>query len=109
MCHLTQPSHITVKLIPINVSIEPVTATFREPIEGWASNFSGANGVFAGIVGGVLRCLKLKEHSAIDMVYGDYVINGTLAAAFDVSTGCNGNLPIYNIISSNDYVTTFGK
>lgn len=86
-----------------------MTATFREPIEGWVSNFSGANGVFAGIVGGVLRCLKLDEDSAIDMVYGDYVVNGTLAAGFDVSAARNDkNPPIYNIISSNDYTTTFG-
>ncbi|KAJ6636616.1 Fatty acyl-CoA reductase wat [Pseudolycoriella hygida] len=84
-----------------------VTATFHEPIEGWASNYSGANGVFAGIVGGVLRCLKLEENVAIDMVYGDYVINGTLAAAYEVSTNKNVNPPIYNIISSNDYITTF--
>lgn len=45
------------------------------------------------------------------MVFGDYVINGALAAAFEVSTGTvrNANPPIYNIVSSNDYVKTFGK
>lgn len=86
-----------------------MTATFHEPIKGWASNFAGANGVFAGIVGGVLRCLKLNEESAIDMVFGDYVINGALAAAYEVSTGNNAEAPIYNIVSSNDYVKTFGK
>lgn len=86
-----------------------VTASFHEPIEGWVSNFTGANGVFAGIVGGVLRCLKLDEDAAIDMVFGDYVINGALAAAYEVSTVTNVNPPIYNIVSSNDYVTTFGE
>lgn len=86
-----------------------MTATFREPIEGWASNLTGANGVFTGITGGVLRCLKLNKGIPIDMVFGDYVINGTLSAAYDASIGGNGNLPIYNIVSSNDYVKTFGK
>lgn len=59
-------------------------------------------------MGGVLRCLKLKEDSAIDMVYGDYVVNATLAAGYDVSSGKNAEPPIYNIVSSNDYVKTFG-
>lgn len=57
----------------------------------------------------MLRCLKLKEDSAIDMVFGDYVVNGILAAGFDVSSGKNAEPPIYNIVSSNDYVKTFGR
>lgn len=65
--------------------------------------------MYAGITSGVLRCLKLNEDVVIDMVYGDYVVNGTLAAAFEVSSRDNIDPPIYNIISSNDYVTTFGK
>ncbi|XP_037036763.1 fatty acyl-CoA reductase wat-like isoform X2 [Bradysia coprophila] len=96
------------KITVIKPSI--VTATFREPIPGWASNFSGANGVFAGIVGGVLRCFKIQKDIAIDMVYGDYVVNGALAAGHDISIGGNiGKPPIYNIVSSNDYVTTFDQ
>lgn len=92
-----------------NFSSESVTATFREPIEGWISNFSGANGAFAGIVAGVVRCLKLNKNTYMDLVYGDYVVNGALAAAFEVYTGKNADPPIYNIVSSNDYKVTFGK
>lgn len=66
--------------------------------------------MFAGIVGGVLRCFRMPDDISVDMVYGDYVINGTLAAGYDVSIGGNeGTAPIYNIVSSNDYEITFGK
>ncbi len=43
------------------------------------------------------------------MVFGDYVVNGALAAGYDVSSGQSDHPPIYNILSSNDYITTFRK
>lgn len=53
---------------------------------GWIDNLYGATGVLVGACLGVMRSLQADPNVIAEMVPADYVINTTLAAAWDVAT-----------------------
>lgn len=66
--------------------IYAVLATAKEPVAGWIDNYYGATGVLLGAAIGLLRTLHCKKSNVSDMVPADFVVNGCLAATWDIAT-----------------------
>ncbi|XP_044261424.1 fatty acyl-CoA reductase wat-like [Tribolium madens] len=91
-----------------------VIASVKEPVAGWIDNLYGATGVLVGAAVGVLRSLHGKIENGAEMVPADYVVNCTLASAWDIASvkSINENrekngknqfeeeVPVYNFVSS---------
>ncbi|XP_072379073.1 fatty acyl-CoA reductase wat-like [Diabrotica undecimpunctata] len=93
-----------------------VIATAKEPIGGWINNVYGATGVLLGAALGVLRVMQLKKTNNADLVPADFVVNSSIAAAWDVACAKNihekkhireeeskqekDNINVYNYVST---------
>ena len=61
-----------------------VTATVREPVEGWIDNLQGASGVLIAHGKGLLGATIADEDAIIDWIPVDYLVNLIIAAAWDL-------------------------
>ncbi|XP_023025092.2 fatty acyl-CoA reductase wat [Leptinotarsa decemlineata] len=98
-----------------------VTATYKEPISGWIDNVYGATGVLLGVAIGLLRVLRGDANNYADMVPADYVVNCSLATAWEVATlkSLNNNdehsgqakleIPVFNYVSTPEKPLTWNE
>ncbi|XP_039752663.1 fatty acyl-CoA reductase wat-like [Pararge aegeria] len=86
-----------------------VIGTAREPLQGWIDNVYGPTGVVVGAAVGLIHALNCNPKAIADLVPGDLVVNGCIAAAWKTARDYPGNheeapvdqLPtIYNYVSS---------
>lgn len=70
-----------------------VATTMDDPIQGWTDNLYGLNGVIVGAGCGVLRVLHASDSIKIDIIPADFVINGTLVAAYRAAEDYRHNAP----------------
>ncbi|XP_023955311.2 fatty acyl-CoA reductase wat [Bicyclus anynana] len=86
-----------------------VIGTAREPLQGWIDNVYGPTGVVVGAAVGLMHALLGNPKAIADLVPGDMVVNGCIAAAWKTAKDYPGNyeeapvdqLPtIYNYVSS---------
>ncbi|XP_013149065.1 PREDICTED: fatty acyl-CoA reductase 1-like [Papilio polytes] len=89
-------NHGNIPTIIIRPSI--VTASEKEPLEGWIDNWAGATAINTMIALGFLRVLFGKSSNIIDLIPVDFVSNLTIVAA----AKCNRSkeLRVYNCSSS---------
>ncbi|XP_030747448.1 fatty acyl-CoA reductase wat-like isoform X2 [Sitophilus oryzae] len=104
-----------------------VIATVREPVSGYIDNIYGATGALVCAAIGVLRSLHCKKDYKAELVPADYVINGCLAAMWDVATirtlndnnelhnkesresKFHSDVPVYNYVSSPENPLTWNE
>ncbi|CAH0715880.1 unnamed protein product, partial [Brenthis ino] len=86
-----------------------VISTASEPVPGWIDNIYGPTGVIAGAGVGLIHTLHFNIQTKTDVVPGDYVVNGIIAAAWKTAKDYPGNYEhsdlansptIYNYVSS---------
>ncbi|KAG5679399.1 hypothetical protein PVAND_008967 [Polypedilum vanderplanki] len=63
-----------------------ITVTYDEPIEGFADNIYGLNGVLAGAGAGVLRIVCIRNDFKANIVPADYTINLIMAISLYTMT-----------------------
>ncbi|CAH0713024.1 unnamed protein product, partial [Brenthis ino] len=95
-----------------------VISTAHEPVPGWIDNVYGPTGVVLGAGVGLIRVLQGNPQVTADLVPGDYVINGVIAAAWKTAKDYPGNYKhspvgsspiVYNYVSSEQNRITWGK
>lgn len=80
-----QPLKTKLKL-SVNIAIFQnisVTSTYKEPLRSWIDNLYGPMGAIVGAGTGLLRTFHLDEEKIADLIPGDFVANGVLAAAYN--------------------------
>ncbi|XP_034827517.1 fatty acyl-CoA reductase wat-like [Maniola hyperantus] len=86
-----------------------VIGTARQPLQGWIDNVYGPTGVVVGAAVGLIHVLNCNPKAIADLVPGDMVVDGCIAAAWKTARDYPGNheeapmdqLPtVYNFISS---------
>ncbi|CAH0712960.1 unnamed protein product, partial [Brenthis ino] len=86
-----------------------VISTACEPLPGWIDNMYGPTGVIAGVGVGLIHVLNYNLQVKTDLVPGDYVVNGVIAAAWKTAKDYPANDEhsdlansplIYNYVSS---------
>ncbi|XP_044764580.1 uncharacterized protein LOC123321141 [Coccinella septempunctata] len=85
-----------------------VTSTYKEPLRSWIDNLYGPMGAIVGAGTGLLRTFHLDEEKVADLIPGDYVANGIIAAAYNNQFNEKGVVKIYNNISSAQNPITWG-
>ncbi|XP_012288352.1 fatty acyl-CoA reductase wat [Orussus abietinus] len=68
-----------------------VTSTAQDPVPGWTNNLNGATGIVFGAAIGILRTLHCNSTNKADIVPADFVINGIIAAAWDIAESKDKN------------------
>jgi len=63
-----------------------VTASWREPFEGWIDNAGGTTGIMLGGYLGLISSVLCGENLVLDMIPVDIVVNTLAASAFYVSS-----------------------
>jgi fatty acyl-CoA reductase len=63
-----------------------VTATVKEPMEGWVDNLNGGSGALLAHGAGFLGKTLGTENAIIDWIPVDYIANLLLAAAWKLGT-----------------------
>jgi fatty acyl-CoA reductase len=63
-----------------------ITVTHEQPIEGFADNIYGLNGVLAGAGAGVLRIVRIRNEFKANIVPADHVINLIMAVSLYTMT-----------------------
>ncbi|KAK9875945.1 hypothetical protein WA026_011047 [Henosepilachna vigintioctopunctata] len=85
-----------------------ITSTYKEPLKSWIDNLYGPMGAVVGVGTGVLRSFHCDAEKVADIVPADYVINGIIAAAYQNNLKRQGELTIYNYVSSPENPLTWG-
>ncbi|KAF2895081.1 hypothetical protein ILUMI_11093, partial [Ignelater luminosus] len=84
--------------------------TVKEPLAGWIDNIYGSTGVFVGAALGLVRTLHCNRDCLADIVPADFVVNCSIAAAWQLNATRKGVEPvIYNYIVSNQNPITWGE
>nr|QLI61999.1 fatty acyl-CoA reductase 9 [Streltzoviella insularis] len=96
-----------------------VIATAEEPFAGWIDNVYGPTGVVVGAAVGLLHVLHCSPKAIADLVPGDMVVNGCIAAAWKTARDYQGNYedapppdmppPVYNYVSSEQRPLTWER
>ncbi|KAL4711300.1 hypothetical protein ACJJTC_019141 [Scirpophaga incertulas] len=94
-----------------------VIATTKEPVAGWIDNVYGPTGVVVGAAVGLLHTLQCRPCAVADLVPGDMVVAGTLAAAARAADAPRNREepphelppPIYNYVSSEQKPLTWER
>ncbi|KAJ9587815.1 hypothetical protein L9F63_018739 [Diploptera punctata] len=86
-----------------------VVSTAKEPLSNWINNVYGAGGVAAGAAVGLIRVMRADEKNVMDIVPADYVINSSIAAAWEVTSSRPSDPIILNYVSSTQRPITFGQ
>ncbi|CAH0713000.1 unnamed protein product, partial [Brenthis ino] len=95
-----------------------VISTASEPVPGWIDNVYGPTGVVVGAAVGLLHVLHCNSQVVADLVPGDYVVNGVIAAAWKTAKDYPGNYEhapvenspvIYNYVSSEQNPLTWAE
>ncbi|KAJ8707569.1 hypothetical protein PYW07_011246 [Mythimna separata] len=96
-----------------------VIGTSKEPVSGWIDNVYGPTGVVVGAAVGLLHVLNCNPKVVADLVPGDMVVSGVIAAAWrtarDYPSSCNHEdappadlpPPVYNYVSSEQKPLTW--
>lgn len=113
--HLVKMYHDRMNIVIIRPSV--VASTMEDPVQGWSDNLHGLNGVIVGAGCGILRVLNAADNKKIDIIPADYVINGTLLAAYRAAEDYRQNgrstdpdrVHIYHMSSGIDNALTNGK
>lgn len=79
-----------------------VVSTEKEPIDGWVNNVYGPTGLVAGAALGLIRSLHVDKDCIASIVPCDYVINATIAAAWDIATNKNNPSSVSTVNDSNN-------
>lgn len=58
--------------------------TYKDPLESWTDNMNGAVGMAVGAISGIIHAIKCSTTTKLQIVPADYVVNGFLAATYDV-------------------------
>lgn len=73
-----------------------VTGALQEPEPGWIDNLNGPAGILCGIGAGVLRVMKCKIETSLDIVPIDIAVNAMIVTAWVTSTKRSKELLLYN-------------
>lgn len=91
-----------------------VTGTANDPLKGWADNLYGIQGMVVGVTLGLMKVLKYEASNIGDLIPADFVVNETLAIAWNTveNEGLeskNAETKIYNCTSSYCNPLTWGQ
>ncbi|KAJ8706214.1 hypothetical protein PYW08_010840 [Mythimna loreyi] len=96
-----------------------VIGTSKEPVSGWIDNVYGPTGVVVGAAVGLLHVLNCNPKVLADLVPGDMVVAGVVAAAWRTARDSPHNHedappadlppPVYNYVSSEQKPLTWEK
>ncbi|XP_054282498.1 fatty acyl-CoA reductase wat-like [Macrosteles quadrilineatus] len=78
-----------------------VISSYKEPVRGWIDNVYGPTGLMVGLGTGVIHTYFGDETHVTDIVPVDLVTNALLASAWRAGTRIEGDIPIYNYVSSS--------
>lgn len=84
-----------------------ITGTVGDPLMGWADNLYGVQGMIVGVAIGLMKVLKYDPNIIGDLIPADFVVNETLAIAWD-SVEEKNETKIYNCTSSYSNPVTWG-
>jgi len=98
------------KGLPI-VIIRPsiVSASWKEPFEGWVDNYNGPSGIVALAGSGIMRTLYCKRTCVADMIPVDVCINLMVLLGWEVATQVSDSIEVYNCTSSAHNPITWGE
>ncbi|XP_045468235.1 fatty acyl-CoA reductase wat-like [Harmonia axyridis] len=85
-----------------------VTSTYKEPLRSWIDNLYGPMGAIVGAGTGIMRTFHLDEEKIADLIPGDFVANGVIAAGYQNQFNEKGVIKVYNNISSAQNPITWG-
>jgi len=78
-----------------------VTASCKEPFEGWVDNYTASNGIFAGAGMGTVRYMTGTRDALIDCIPIDIVVHTILAAGRHVAENkMHGSTFVVNSVST---------
>lgn len=91
-----------------------ITGTVGDPLMGWADNLYGVQGMIVGVTIGLMKVLKYDPNNIGDLIPADYVVNETLAIAWNTVeekriTSEDNETKIYNCTSSYSNPMTWGR
>lgn len=76
-----------------------VTASWREPLQGWVDNINGPTGLILASGKGILRTMLFKSKACADLIPVDTVINLMISVAWYTATKRPNSIMIYNCTS----------
>lgn len=77
-----------------------VISSYNEPVRGWIDNVYGPTGLMVGLGTGVIHTYFGDETHVTDIVPVDMVTNALIASSWRAGTHIEGDIPIYNFVSS---------
>lgn len=87
-----------------------VTGTADDPLMGWADNLYGIQGMIVGVTIGLMKVLKYDPKNIGDLIPADFVVNETLAIAWNTAIDKkDSETKIYNCTSSCSNPLTWGS